>query len=181
MNYDEFLERNPVYGESVPFTEEELARLSGLLPDDLIGFYRSFGRCSFTDGLLSVVYPFDIDAKRLFEAWGFESGDYYIILKTCFGICIYFYQGKYYFLNPQEGYYDLIGSNLHSLLNLTLVLDLTIIELYNYETYKIEKDNLPVLNADEIYVLEPSVPLGGSFDTSYIESGDMMENLCLLA
>ena len=181
MSYESFLEANPIYGEIIPYSQAELDKLAGDIPKDLFEFMKTFGRCSFKSGLLTTVNPSEIDCNSVFKAWGFAEGDYYIFLKTCFGVCIYHYRGNYYYLDPQEGVFSKMGRSLEILLNGSLTLDLFVVDLFRYNEYIIKKDNLPGLKNLEIYMLVPALPIGGSYESSEFVPGNMFEHLCFLA
>lgn len=182
MDYEMFLERNPASSKVVHFTNDELSKLvSAKLPDELLHFFKTFGRCTFANGFLSAIHPDDIDSEAIFKAWGFKKGPYNIFLKTCFGVVIYYHKGGYYYLNPHLGVYNLMAIDFDSLINYALRSNLMIKNVFRYDIYMAHLKSLPKLKEDEIYMLVPAIPLGGSFETSKFEHGKAFEHLCFLA
>ncbi len=146
----------------------------------MLEFFKTVGRCTFGHGFWSTFYPLDIDAQALFKSWGFQNGDYYIFMKTCFGAILYFYKEKYYYLNPITGEYKRMMSRLSMAFDGFLLLD-SIRADFMYDYYLKQRDRLPTLKYDEIYMFVPALPIGGSKETSKLEVGKMFEHLCFLA
>jgi hypothetical protein len=181
MDFNSFLNRNPIYKQGNPYPSEEIKALKGKVPDDLLQFMTTFGRCTFANGFFSTVYPGDIDSKTIFKEWGFKKGEYYIFLKSCFGLCVFYHKGSYHLLDGPRGEYQELGGSTNLTLNFILTGTLFVDEVGRYDIYMSKKKKLAELKQDEIYMLVPALPLGGSFEKSKLEPGKMLEHLCLLA
>jgi hypothetical protein len=172
----------PVSANQVPYSQDEIDRIKGKVPDDLLEFFQTMGRCSFANGFLSTVYPYDIDYHTIFKTWGLKKkGECFVFLRTCFGLLFFYLDGKYYFLDAPTGTYERFAGSADLAINGVISSWAMINEISNYPVYMSHRESLPALKNDEIYMLVPALPLGGSFETSKLEPGKLFEHLSILA
>ena len=182
MNFDEFLTAYPISGQAVPYSDGEINKLKDEVPDDLLNFFRQMGRCSFADGFLTTVYPYDIDYKSMLKQWGLKKkGEPIVFLKTVFGLCFFYLDKKYYYLDAPRGLYERFAGSANLAFNNVISSWAMINEISMYPVYMEHRSSLPPLKNDEVYMLVPAMPLGGSFEKSKLEPGKLLEHLFILA
>lgn len=106
----------------------------------------------------------------------------YAFLKSSFGCLEFFYNNKYSRFNPHLGVSNANCPNdLDFLLNEVLI-NTTNLEMgFCYDLHLKYKDTIGELKEDEMYTLVPSIPLGGSKETSNIEVVKMDVQFDILA
>lgn len=174
----EFLKANPVSRTLRPLREPERAGLAACrLPPEVADFLKTYGLSTFHAGFFGTTLP-EWHFDTLSE-WGLKGRECFAFLKTALGGLFYYRKGKIYRLNPFTG--NAVKSDLSfgAYMNLLLTMD-AILEACYLDVYQARiTDDL--LQYDEIYALVPALPLGGSLETSRLETVKMREHLALLA
>ena len=161
------------------FSMDELNIYKGKLSDEAIDFLSQEGKATYSNDFFRTTLPNTY--HDLLNEWGLDGPNCYVFMKTCFGSLIYYYESKYYSLNPYDGSLTKFGKKIDLLLNgyfiAPIILDVTL-------WFKLHQKNinvLPALKEDEIYALDPTIPEGGSPETSKIVVVKLKEHLQKLA
>jgi hypothetical protein len=176
----EFRTKHPLDKKPGNFNEDELKQYKDKIPEELFQFLEQEQKSVYGNGFFWTVSPKDF--HEIFSNWGLDGQNCYAFLKSSFGCIEYFYNNKYYRFNPHLGIANANCPNdLDFLLNEVLV-NTTNLEIgFCYDLHLKYKDALNKINEDEIYTLVPSIPLGGSKETSRIEVVKMDVQLDILA
>ena len=177
FHYDKFLNE---YGPGIrfhSFSEQEIEKISKVLPENIVLFLKNEGISCFGKRFFWSVNPAffeDILAK-----WGIKKG--YVFMRTAFGACIYFQKEEYFYLDPFFGRIVSLDDDAYLILNYSLRME----SILEHAFFKDQFDRLithpEVLQEDEMFALAPALKLGGSFETSKIEQVKLSEHHTFLA
>lgn len=122
----------------------------------------------------------------MLQGWGLEKEGLdpekcYVFLRTSFGSLIYFHDEDYYFLSPFIARNALCGGTFKKLIIRTLAEEPDLNLIYWLDLHKKVYNEMPQLQEDEIYTIVPSIPEGGSPESSTVEIVKMKEQLSLLS
>jgi len=179
-NIENFTAKHPLDKRTGSFEDNELQQYEGKVPEELLQFLKQEQKSVYGDGFFWTVSPKDF--HDTFTNWGLDGENCFAFLRSSFG-CIAFYSAdKYYVLNPHLGLCTTIsGNSFNVVFNLILCNTTSISTGFFYDLHLKYKDTLQELQADEIYTLVPSIPLGGDRQTSKIEIVKIDVQLDILA
>jgi len=165
------------------FSDGELEILQGNFPDEVIEFLRQEGKCTYRDDFLWTVLPDEY--YSMMEGWGFENQGIdpkkcHACLRTSFGSLIYCYEKEFYSFSPFIADNGTLGSSFDFLLNYQITGDI-LDGVFWFDLHQRMRSKMEQLKEDEIYAIVPSIPLGGSPETSKVEVVKMREHLAILA
>lgn len=180
-DFSTFKSRHVVSKQFGKFTEKEIASIKGKLPEEVIIFLKQEGRSTFSNDFLWTVLPGDLEFSDMFEQWELPGKECYVFLRTALGVCIYYYQGNYYYFNPLKGINGQMFEDFNFVINTYLIMDVFIVDNFGYDHFIRLSKGKPQLKFDEMYGLFPALPLGGSYDTSILEIVKMYEHMVFLA
>ncbi|MDR1322195.1 MAG: DUF1851 domain-containing protein [Gracilibacteraceae bacterium] len=161
-----------------------LKQYEGVLPAELIGFWRESGLGNYGGGLIKVIDPADY-ADSLAEWLGRRDASKVPILVTGFGDIFYYRQ-------LAEGAEDVSFLDVHHrkinvcVWSLTEFFDSFIVnpdiinELLRKELFDEALKKKGRLDHDEIYFFVPALIMGGGEDVKYIDKGKGAEHQSLL-
>jgi hypothetical protein len=180
-DYSGFKSRHTVSRDFGKFSQEELASASKKLPAAVIDFLATEGRVTYSEDFLWNVLPDDLDFTGMYNEWGLPGEECYTFMRSALGVCLYYRQGNYYYLNPVTGVNGIMFDDFDFIINTYMIMDVFISDSFAYPHYIRLKAGKPELKEDEIYGFIPAIALGGSYETSSLEVVKMFEHLAILA
>ncbi len=183
VDITKFLERHPKvkYGA---FNPVKISQLRGKIPTILVEFLENEGRAIF-GGMFRTVLPESY--HEILIDWGLPGSDCYVIMTSVFGNLIYFYNDGLYGLNPNTGIYGAFMDSgdpevdFSVMMNNHLVMDLILNSDFMFPLFEKYQGILRKPNENEVYALRPSIPEGGSPESSEMEVVDLAKHLSILA
>jgi hypothetical protein len=180
IEIQDFLEANHLDNRLGNFSDKTWSKIKDATPEKIIDFLKQEQRSVYGKGFLWTVFPSDY--HELFTNWGLEGSECYAFLRSSFGCIAYYYDGKFYSLNPIKGRnYKMTGENIDFFLNFILSFDINLSLCFCQDLHIKYRESLPYLQEDEMYTLIPALPFGGDLETSKVEVVKMMEQLDILA
>jgi hypothetical protein len=164
------------------FTDAELEALAGKFPEEIIEFLKQEGKCTYRNDFLSTVLPDDY--YPYFKDWdfrelGIDPVNCHVFMKTSFGALFYYHLDNIYYFVPEQGLNSIASPILDFALNILLA-GSTMMELWLY-LHEFAIEELPLLNTDQMYSLDPPIVLGGTTGKSTIKIADMKERFKYLS
>lgn len=173
----EFKTENPEVKKLGSFSEAEIAKYKGKVPDEIIALWQQEGQSTYADGFLRVVLP---DAYfSIFEDWGVED-ECYVFMTTAFGNLIYTVGEDLFQLDPHLGQIS-DSSSAGSFFDFQLPYVIQQDGDAWKKSYDAHMDKLPALKETEMLTLVPNIEEGGSPETSALEVVDLLDRHKILA
>jgi hypothetical protein len=181
IDIEKFKTKHPLDKKIGDFKEDELQPYKDKIPEEVYKFLEQEQKSIYGNGFFRTVSPNDF--HDVFTNWGLDGQNCYAFLRSSFGCIEFYYDGDFYRLNPHAGsnFINSPGKYFSILMNLALC-NATNLEMgFCYDLHLQHKDTLGELKDDEMYTLVPSIPFGGSKETSRIEVVKMDVQLDILA
>jgi hypothetical protein len=179
INLTDFRLRHTDKTELGHFSENDLLSIQGKIPNDVISFLRQEGKALYGDAFFRTVLPNEFHS--ILSDWGLEGSECYAFLLSSFGSIIYTYRSDYFALNPCNGRLLEYADDFDLLMNGYLQMPLALKGGFWHNIYIAKKQGLPTLKEDEIYAFNPTIPEGGSPETSKLEVVKFKNHLHKLA
>ena len=157
MIYEKFLAEHGRTRSFGAFTQEEVAALHKLLPQDAADFLAEEGRASFAQGFFATVHP--QDAAGVLPSWGIKTKGASVFLRSAFGACVYAVKNQYYYLDPLLGRIISLDDDLYLILNYSLRLDAILDNGFFREHYLPHAELGKTLTPDQILGFVPRAEL----------------------
>lgn len=180
-DYSGFHSRHTVSRDFRKFSAEELAVAEKKLPAEVIDFLRTEGRVTYSEDFLWTVLPNDLDFTGMYDEWGLPGSACHTFMRSALGVCLYYREGNYYYLNPVTGANGILYDDFDFIINTYMIMDTFINDNFAYPHYIHLAAGKPALKEDEIYGFVPALVLGGSYETSTLEVVKMFEHMAILA
>jgi hypothetical protein len=180
IDIEKFKTKHPLDKKIGNFKDNELEPYKGKIPEEVFLFLGQEQKSIYGNGFFWTVSPNDF--HDIFTNWGLDGKNCYAFLRSSFGCIDFFHSDKYYVLNTHSGLCTTIsGNNFNLAFNLILCNTTSLAVGFCYDLHLQHKDTLGELKDDEMYTLVPSIPFGGSKETSRIEVVKMDVQLDILA
>ena len=161
------------------FSDEDLDKYKNKLSNEVIDFLKQEGKCTYSHSFFWTILPEDY--HEILDQWGLDGYSCYAFLRSSFGSIVFYKGSDFFSLNPYDGtlseFSDLFRLVINNYLQSSSILEIT----FWFELHQKNIDILPVLKEDEIYALDPTIPEGGSPETSKIVVAKLKEHLQKLA
>ena len=172
-----FKAKNPEVKKHGSFSEAEIMKYKGKVPEEILELWQQEGQSTYADGFLRVVLP---DAYfGIFKEWGID-GECYVFMTTVFGNLIYISGDELFQMDPHLGRISeatSVDSFFEFLLPYVISQDGNAWKKA-YDRYKTEHTEL---KENEMLTLVPNIEEGGSPETSALEVVNLRERHKILA
>jgi hypothetical protein len=158
-------------------TGEELTQLASRASDDLREYWKTYGWCTFLNGLLWTVNP--IEYERVIKNWPVK--DALVIGRTGFGDLLTVVNDKLFTIFVHTGRYHESGRSFDATLSANFRNRSDLDDLYWGELYREAAISLGIPGATEIFTFEPALALGGAPEVKYVRRAAMEQALAFLA
>lgn len=182
-DYTDFLAMYPIDGNNVIATEEQISAYKGIVPPELLNFWREIGWGSFGDGFLHFFYPQKF--QESFDVWMLKPrGIYTPFARNSFGEFYYWRQlsdteGDICIFDVHTSYVDLVAYNFEYFVRA----DGNLLHEEFQRRLKLHKEvrkRLPRPTESEIYYFVPALRLGGVEDAEHVSIGDAIVQIGIL-
>jgi hypothetical protein len=172
-----FKRDNPEVKKLGSFSEAEIAKYKGNVPDEIIELWQQEGQSTYANGFLRVVLP---DAYfAIFKEWGIQD-ECFVFMITIFGNLIYTVGEDLFQLDPHLGQIS-EPSSADSFFDFEISYVIGQDGDAWQKSYEANRTKLPELKDSEMLTLVPDIEEGGSPETSALEVADLLDRHKTLA
>jgi hypothetical protein len=177
LNLEAFLKKHGQPQQRIEFDITVLEKYE--IPEDIRLLYQEFGLCSFAEGFLWIINPFEYMDQ--FQFWIPKISKPLPFLRTAFGDFFYWDGIQISHKNVTTNNEAFYSDNFEWIFTKTLIREASLTNIFFQDIYLEALPRLGAVERDECYGFFPPIAMGGEVDSSKLHRVKLREHLAFLS